>query len=131
MRMRRDVEDAVPYEMRGMQRNNVVIYGIPTGVGGIVQNITYPSGTERVVKLYYHDRLGSADLLTNSLGGDLCLTVIIGGRVNAARSKREASDSGDNCFGGCIKLVFFQRYCNTDIATFSLILCACNCASYH
>jgi len=46
--MRRDVEDAVPYDMRGMQRNNVVIYGIPVGVGGIVQNIAYPSGTERV-----------------------------------------------------------------------------------
>jgi len=52
----------------GLMKNNVVIYGIPNGVGSVVQNFTYPGGTERVVKLYYHhDRLGSTHYLTDNV----------------------------------------------------------------
>ena len=35
-----------------------------------MQSYSYPSGTEKVVKLYYHhDRLGSSDYLTNNVDG--------------------------------------------------------------
>jgi len=52
----------------GLQKNSAVVYGIPNGVGSVVQNFTYPGGTERVVKLYYHhDRLGSTHYLTDNV----------------------------------------------------------------
>ncbi|MCL1792513.1 MAG: RHS repeat-associated core domain-containing protein [Oscillospiraceae bacterium] len=54
----------------GLEKNNVVICGIPNGVGNIMQNQAYPDGEKNIVKLYYHhDRLGSSDYLTNNLDG--------------------------------------------------------------
>ena len=38
----------------GRAKHNAVIYGIPNGIGSVAQNYTYPNGTERVVKLWYH-----------------------------------------------------------------------------
>ena len=44
----------------GLQKENVVIYGIPNGAGSLLQKQTYPNGAQNIVKLYYHqDRLGS------------------------------------------------------------------------
>ena len=54
----------------GLQKNNVVIYGILNGVGSVAQSFTYPGGKESIVKLYYHhDRLGSTDYLTDNIDG--------------------------------------------------------------
>ena len=54
----------------GLHKNSAVIYGIPNGAGSIAQNYEYPSGTERIVKLYYHhDRLGSTAYLTDNVAG--------------------------------------------------------------
>ena len=54
----------------GLEKNNVVMYGIPNGAGSIMQNYEYPNGSADIVKLYYHqDRLGSSDYLTDNVTG--------------------------------------------------------------
>jgi RHS repeat-associated protein len=54
----------------GLQKENVVIYGIPNGAGSLLQKQTYPGGAQNIVKLYYHhDRLGSTDYLTDNIAG--------------------------------------------------------------
>jgi RHS repeat-associated protein len=54
----------------GLQKESVVIYDIPNGVGSVTQNYIYPAGAADVVKLYYHhDRLGSTDFLTDNISG--------------------------------------------------------------
>jgi len=55
-----------------LRKHSVVIYGIPNGVGATAQSFEYPSGTERVVKLYYHhDRLASTHYLTDNVRGNV------------------------------------------------------------
>jgi RHS repeat-associated protein len=54
----------------GLQKENIVIYGIPNGAGSLLQKQNYPSGSQNIVKLYYHhDRLGSTDYLTDNIAG--------------------------------------------------------------
>jgi RHS repeat-associated protein len=56
----------------GLQKENVVIYGIPNGAGSLLQKQNYPSlnKAENIVKLYYHqDCLGSTDYLTDNIAG--------------------------------------------------------------
>ena len=55
----------------GLQKDSVVIYDIPNGVGSVEQNHAYSDGTlKNVAKLYYHqDRLGSTDYLTDNVDG--------------------------------------------------------------
>jgi len=54
----------------GLKKVNVVIKGIPNGVGGVAQKVTYPDGPADIVKLYYHhDRLGSTIYLTDNVAG--------------------------------------------------------------
>jgi RHS repeat-associated protein len=61
----------LPYRYTyGLEKNNTVIYGIPNGVGELMQGFTYPGGAANVVKLYYHhDRLGSTSYLTDNVSG--------------------------------------------------------------
>jgi RHS repeat-associated protein len=54
----------------GLQKENVVIYGIPNGAGSLLQKQNYAGGAQNIVKLYYHkDRLGSTDYLTDNIAG--------------------------------------------------------------
>jgi RHS repeat-associated protein len=54
----------------GLKKSNVVISGIPNGVGGLSQKYAYPPGAADIVKLYYHhDRLGTTHYFTDNLAG--------------------------------------------------------------
>jgi RHS repeat-associated protein len=54
----------------GLQKDNVVIYGIPNGAGSVMQKYNYPGGTQNIVKLsYHHDHLGTTDYLTDNVAG--------------------------------------------------------------
>jgi YD repeat-containing protein len=56
----------------GLNKVETVIYGIPNGVGSVVETYTYPNGQENIVKLYYHhDHLGSTDYLTDNIAGEV------------------------------------------------------------
>jgi RHS repeat-associated protein len=54
----------------GLQKDNVVIFGIPNGADSVMQKYNYPDGTQNIVKLYYHhDHLGTTDYLTDNVAG--------------------------------------------------------------
>ena len=54
------------------QKENVVVYGVPSGPNSLLELQNYPTGPQNIVKLHYHhDRLGSIDYLTDNLNSEV------------------------------------------------------------